>query len=166
MKCILQNKASTSFFHLGWINTFLSWPGFVPLSRISYIIYLMHFATINVLEGPVYYQKDASNTVMVCVKFSNNDKIRQIGKLNPTFFLYRPCIFSLCCFLRQSYLQSFMYASKCHGWIRKSLFLPSFWGRMRGNQGLMLVIRFTKNKIQFQRLKQTRSNELSTKYLL
>ena len=78
MKCI---------FHLGWINTFLSWPGFVPLSRISYIIYLMHFATINVLEGPVYYQKDASNTVMVCAKFIYNDKIRQIGKLKSTFFI-------------------------------------------------------------------------------
>ena len=82
-------------FHLGWINTFLSWPGFVPLSRISYIIYLMHFATINVLEGPVYYQKDASNTIMVCVKFINNDKIRQIGKLNPTFF-YTDHVFSHC----------------------------------------------------------------------
>ena len=94
MKCILQNKASTSFFHLGWINTFLSWPGFVPLSRISYIIYLMHFATINVLEGPVYYQKDASNTVMVCVKFINNDKIRHIGKFS-TFF-YVDHVFSHC----------------------------------------------------------------------
>ena len=49
----------------GWINTFLSWPAFVPLSRMSYIIYLTHLSVMAVLEGPTYYQIEGSNTILV-----------------------------------------------------------------------------------------------------
>ncbi len=50
----------------GWINTFLSWGGFVPLSRLSYIIYLTHMTIITVVYGGVSQAPIAvSNTVAV-----------------------------------------------------------------------------------------------------
>ena len=52
-------------YFLGWINDFLCWGGFIPLSRISYIIYLMHFTVIWTFESVMIYPLDGTNTMMV-----------------------------------------------------------------------------------------------------
>ena len=53
------------FCFSGWINDFLCWGGFVPLSRISYIIYLMHFTVIWTFESVMIYPLDGTNLMMV-----------------------------------------------------------------------------------------------------
>ena len=54
----------------GWINEFLSWGAFVPLSRMSYIIYLMHITVINFTESIMNYYIPGTNTMMVCLNFA------------------------------------------------------------------------------------------------
>ena len=49
----------------GWINDFLSWGAFVPLSRLSYIIYLMHLTVISLLESVQDFYIPGTNTMMV-----------------------------------------------------------------------------------------------------
>ena len=56
-------------FNLGWINTFLSWPAFIPLSRMSYIIYLTHLSVMGVLQGTTFYQMEGTNIIMVSKRF-------------------------------------------------------------------------------------------------
>ena len=33
---------------LGWINEFLSWEAFQPLSKVSFIVYLIHYDFLNI----------------------------------------------------------------------------------------------------------------------
>lgn len=49
----------------GFINNFLCWGGFIPLSKISYIIYLMHFTVIYLLESMMDYKVPGTNTFLV-----------------------------------------------------------------------------------------------------
>ena len=49
----------------GWINDFLSWGAFVPLSRLSYIIYLTHLTVIQFLETLQDFYIPGTNTMMV-----------------------------------------------------------------------------------------------------
>lgn len=35
----------------GWVNEFLSWGGFVPLSRLTYCSYLIHIPILTFLSG-------------------------------------------------------------------------------------------------------------------
>ena len=50
---------NTNNLSLGIINRLLSWKGFLPLSRLSYCVYLIHFAYLDVFYAAnrklVYY---------------------------------------------------------------------------------------------------------------
>merc|ERR1719384_3084673 len=48
---------------LGWL-IFACCGGFIPLSRISYIIYLMHFTVIWTFESVMIYPLDGTNLMM------------------------------------------------------------------------------------------------------
>ena len=52
----------------GWINRFLSWEGFQPLSKLTYIIYLVHISVINVLIGHQTYVVTISHELTVSLK--------------------------------------------------------------------------------------------------
>ena len=61
-----EHKRFNMFLNFeGWINELLSWSAFVPLSRISFIMYLLH---INV-EGFVFgmYPSNLALTVTTAV---------------------------------------------------------------------------------------------------
>ena len=53
---------------LGWINELLSWSAFVPLSRISFIMYLIHIDVQSYILGS--YPSNMALTVTTAV--SNN----------------------------------------------------------------------------------------------
>ena len=52
----------------GYINRFLSWGGFIPLSKISYIIYLMHFFVMYLMTSVMNYYIPGTNLMMVMLK--------------------------------------------------------------------------------------------------
>ena len=54
----------------GWINDFLSWGAFVPLSRLSYIIYLMHIFVTQFVESIMFYYIPGTNTMMTILFLS------------------------------------------------------------------------------------------------
>ena len=35
----------------GWVNEFLSWPGFVPVSRMTYCAYLVHPVIMTIFSS-------------------------------------------------------------------------------------------------------------------
>ena len=49
----------------GWVNEFLSWSAFKPLSKISFILYLIHLDVIPILKGTLHFEFDMSVTLMV-----------------------------------------------------------------------------------------------------
>ena len=49
----------------GWVNEFLSWSAFKPLSKISFILYLIHLDVIPILKGTLYFEFDMNVTLMV-----------------------------------------------------------------------------------------------------
>lgn len=53
------------FHHSGWANTFLSWEGFMPLSKISFVIYLIHLAVINVFVAQITFNFEATHLFQV-----------------------------------------------------------------------------------------------------
>ncbi len=53
---------------LGWINSFLSWEGFVPLGKLSFNIYLIHFDLIHVVWLTFSYSLVITN--MTCVSLA------------------------------------------------------------------------------------------------
>ena len=46
---------------IGFINRFLSWKAFIPLARLTYVVYLVHFTYLTAYHGyirkPYYYTK-------------------------------------------------------------------------------------------------------------
>ena len=50
----------------GPINTFLSWKIFVPLSRISYMVYLMHFLVLWVRYASIRWTLPFSHYTLLC----------------------------------------------------------------------------------------------------
>lgn len=62
---IVHKELLILLLYSGWINDFLSWGGFIPLSRISYIIYLMHFVVIYTMKSVQTHFIDGNNTYMV-----------------------------------------------------------------------------------------------------
>ena len=52
----------------GWINELLSWKAFVPLSRVSYIIYLIHMDTMVFFFGLYESSIPGNVTITVCPK--------------------------------------------------------------------------------------------------
>ncbi len=56
---------------IGWINEFLSWGGFIPLSRMSYIIYLLHMSIMAVFRSVFFYNIDGSNMMLVSMAIQN-----------------------------------------------------------------------------------------------
>ncbi len=72
-KNINQGKPFTDIANktfLGWINEFLSWGGFIPLSRMSYVIYLIHVTILDIVRSVYHYNIDGSVTVIVSQKVS------------------------------------------------------------------------------------------------
>jgi hypothetical protein len=69
MEVIYFEPTKTNFvkkiFLLGWINDFLSWGVFVPLSRLSYIIYLVHLTIVQITFGTFRSSIGISNTLAV-----------------------------------------------------------------------------------------------------
>ena len=53
----------------GWINELLSWKAFVPLSRVSYIIYLIHMDTMVFFFGLYESSIPGNVTIAVCSTF-------------------------------------------------------------------------------------------------
>ena len=49
----------------GWINEFLSWSAFKPLSKISFILYLIHLDFFPILKGTLHFEFDMSVTLSV-----------------------------------------------------------------------------------------------------
>ena len=49
----------------GWVNDFLSWKAFVPFSRVSYIIYLVHQDLMRFLLG--FHEAAIPGSVMMFV---------------------------------------------------------------------------------------------------
>ena len=58
---------NTSF--VGWLNEFLSWPGFVPLSRMTYCAYLVHPVIITVFYASHKSKVAWDETTLVCWSF-------------------------------------------------------------------------------------------------
>ena len=54
----------------GWINELLSWKAFVPLSRVSYIIYLIHMDTMVFFFGLYGFSIPGNVTITVCSTYS------------------------------------------------------------------------------------------------
>ena len=52
----------------GWINELLSWKAFVPLSRVSYIIYLIHMDAMVFFFGLYESSIPGNVTITVCPK--------------------------------------------------------------------------------------------------
>ena len=80
-----MDRLLTKILILGWINDFLCWGGFIPLSRISYIIYLMHFTVIWTFESVMIYPLDGTNTMMV-IFFHEQEN--PFNRINPFFADY------------------------------------------------------------------------------
>ena len=55
----------------GWVNELLSWSAFKPLSKISFILYLIHMDFIPILTGTLDFEFDMSITLMVIFILSN-----------------------------------------------------------------------------------------------
>lgn len=61
--CILMYLFSCFFngICIGWVNELLSWPGFVPLSRMTYCAYLVHPVIMTIItssqKNKVYWSK-------------------------------------------------------------------------------------------------------------
>ena len=55
----------------GWVNQFLSWSGFKPLSKISFILYLIHLDVLPILTGTLDFEFDMSITLFVIFLLSN-----------------------------------------------------------------------------------------------
>ena len=55
----------------GWVNEFLSWSGFKPLSKISFILYLIHMDFLPILTGTLDFEFDMSITLLVIFLLSN-----------------------------------------------------------------------------------------------
>ena len=49
----------------GWINEFLSWSAFKPLSKISFILFLIHLDIQPILKGTLHFEFDMNVTLMV-----------------------------------------------------------------------------------------------------
>ena len=49
----------------GWVNEFLSWEGFQPLSRLTYIIYLVHMTVNTILHSYATFVMVSSNFLQV-----------------------------------------------------------------------------------------------------
>merc|ERR1712029_148058 len=54
----------------GWINEFLSWEAFQPLSKISYVMYLTHMTIQNIIAQSFTYTLTYSHTIAVLYFFS------------------------------------------------------------------------------------------------
>ena len=48
----------------GFINDFLSWEGFAPLSRLTFVVYLLHQSVINVLMSQCTFNYEWSGRTM------------------------------------------------------------------------------------------------------
>ena len=66
----LEHSYLTLIWHcIGWINQFLSWNGFVPLSRLTYCAYLIHIPILQMLSGGKRHGKYYNNVELVSVRF-------------------------------------------------------------------------------------------------
>ena len=52
---------------VGWINQFLSWNGFVPLSRLTYCAYLIHIPILQMLSGGKRHGKYYNDVELVSI---------------------------------------------------------------------------------------------------
>ena len=66
-------------FAVGFVNTFLSWDAFSPLSKVTYVAFLAHFSVIIAYITLVRFQMQFNNFFMVrlfklkrCVDFSGS----------------------------------------------------------------------------------------------
>lgn len=67
----LLNVFGQFFFKTGIINTILSWKGFVPLSRLTFLAYLWHGTIIWVYLGNLEGGLETNHMVIVSVSFLN-----------------------------------------------------------------------------------------------
>ena len=59
-----------SLFETGWINNFLSWEAFQPLSKISYIMYLTHLSIQQIISQSFTYTFTYTHFIAVLYFFS------------------------------------------------------------------------------------------------
>ena len=64
---------ATAITHFtGWVNEFLSWPGFVPLSRMTYCAYLVHPVIMTVFYASHKSKVAWDETSLVCIFYYRN----------------------------------------------------------------------------------------------
>jgi len=66
----LDSSVLFLIFFTGWINSFLSWEGFEPLSRLSFIIYLVHITIIEITDAQISYPLHLSHMFAVSLIIS------------------------------------------------------------------------------------------------
>ena len=67
-KSIITKKKS--LFGIGWINNFLSWEAFQPLSKISYIMYLTHLSIQQIISQSFTYTFTYTHFIAVVYFFA------------------------------------------------------------------------------------------------
>ena len=75
-----QNLSKCSIFLTGMISSFLSWKAWIPLSRLTYGVYLLHILVLtfyySILENPLHYQDNTFVSVIVVIPYLNTDFIQ------------------------------------------------------------------------------------------
>lgn len=51
----------------GFVNDLLCWGGFVPLSRLSYIIYLVHISVINITASAATFSYSVNHMIVTYI---------------------------------------------------------------------------------------------------
>ena len=72
---------------IGWINDFLSWEGFQPLGRLTYIMYLVHLTVNQVLYSHATFAMTSSNFIGVRSYRKQTTRIRTSNIVYAVMFL-------------------------------------------------------------------------------
>nr|XP_042899728.1 nose resistant to fluoxetine protein 6-like [Parasteatoda tepidariorum] len=69
--CLAFITLSCTWGQGGIINSFLSWEGFVPFARLTYMVYLIHYGLMYIYSGSVRQSMLLGHRTMIFIFFNN-----------------------------------------------------------------------------------------------